>query len=149
MAWRRSHYDAAAVLAAGALTWAAYAAWSGRRPLTAAPVRVASAYEEFADTLGARETLSEVLRRGGIVGRTYAGFLDAAQGLQVRRLRPGLVFHFRRVRGDSIADRVMVRPGADRRVRLGRRGAGSGGVEQGGGIVWTLDTLRAVGANCT
>src|SRR5258708_26414294 len=125
MAWRRSHYDAAAVLAAGALTWATHAAWSGRRPLTAAPIQVASAYEEFADTLGARETLSDVLRRGGIVGRTYAGFLDAAQGLQVRRLRPGLVFHFRRVRGDSIADRVMLRPGAHRPARLVPPGAHS------------------------
>ncbi|HEX9394852.1 MAG TPA: M23 family metallopeptidase [Gemmatimonadales bacterium] len=149
MAWRRSHYAAAAVLAAGALTWATRAAWSGRRPLTAAPIQVASAYEEFADTLGARETLSDVLRRGGIVGRAYAGFLRAAQGLEVRRLRPGLVFHFRRVRGDSIADRVMVRPGADRRVRLLRRGADSGWVEQDEVIAWTLDTARAVGAIAT
>src|SRR5258708_17262434 len=112
MAWRRSHYDAAAVLAAGALSWATHAAWSGRRPLTAAPIQVASAYEEFADTLGARETLSDVLRRGGIVGRAYAGFLRAAQGLELRRLRPCLVFHFRRVPGDSIPAPLLARPAA-------------------------------------
>ena len=149
MAWRRSHYAAAAVLTAAALTWATRAAWSGRRPLTAAPIQVASAYEEFADTLGARETLSDVLRRGGIVGREYAGFLSAAQGVAVRRLRPGLVFHFRRVRGDSIADRVIVRPGADRRVRLYRLGGDSGWVERDELIAWTVDTLRAVGAIAT
>jgi len=149
MAWRRSHYAAAAVLTAAALTWATRAAWSGRRPLTAAPIQVASAYEEFADTLGARETLSDVLRRGGIVGREYAGFLSAAQGVEVRRLRPGLVFHFRRVRGDSIADRVIVRPGADRRVRLYRLGGDSGWVERDELIAWTVDTLRAVGAIAT
>jgi len=67
----------------------------------------------------------------------------------VRRLRPGLVFHFRRPRGDSIADRVMVRPGTDRRVRLLRRGADSGWVEQDETIAWTVDTLRAVGVIAT
>ena len=148
MAWRRSHYAAATLLAAGALTWAGRA-WSGRRPLTAAPIEVPGAYEEFTDTLGTRETLSDVLRRGGIVGRDYAAFLTAAQGLDVRRLRPGLVFHFRRVRGDSIADRVMLRPGAERRVRLFRLGGDSGWVERDELIAWTVDTVRAEGAIAT
>jgi len=40
MAWRTSHYAAAATLAAGALAWATRDAWPGGGPLTARPIRV-------------------------------------------------------------------------------------------------------------
>jgi len=96
MAWRGSHYVAAGLLAGGALLWASADAWPWRRPLMAPPIVVSQAYVDFADTLGKRETLSAVLARGGIVGRDYTGLLAAARGLDVRRLRPGLVFQFRR-----------------------------------------------------
>src|SRR2546425_5751972 len=91
MAWRGSHYVAAGLLAGGALLWASADAWPWRRPLMAPPIVVSQAYVDFADTLGKRETLSAVLARGGIVGRDYTGLLAAARGLDVRRLRPGLV----------------------------------------------------------
>jgi murein DD-endopeptidase MepM/ murein hydrolase activator NlpD len=42
-----------------------------------------------------------------------------------------------------------VRPGADRRVRLERRGADSGWVEQDEPIAWSMDTVRAVGTIAT
>src|SRR5262245_65643552 len=76
---------------------------AGRTP-AAAPIRVTTAYREFADTLGRRETLSTVLARAGITGTTYAAFFSSASRLDMRRLPPGLVFHFRRPVTDSVAE---------------------------------------------
>src|SRR5256885_17106148 len=90
----------------------------------APPIVVSQAYVDFADTLGKRETLSAVLARGGIVGRDYTGLLAAARGLDVRRLRPGLVFQFRHLKTDSLAHQVTVRTGPETRLRLAR---GDGG----------------------
>src|SRR2546428_10709965 len=127
MAWRRTHYVVAAGLAAAALFWGGRAAWSLRRPLTAAPIVVDQAYTDFDDTLGRRETLSDVLDRAGITGQDYGRFLRAATKLPVRRLLPGLVFHFRRLRTESAVSRVIVRPAYDRRLWLVRGGSRPGG----------------------
>src|SRR5207245_1147625 len=84
--------------APGGLVWAAGDAWPWRRPLTARPIVVDAAYVDFTETLGRRETLGDVLARGGVRGRDYAALLRAAKSLPVRRLRPGLAFHFRRLK---------------------------------------------------
>src|SRR5207247_8067812 len=118
---RASHYVAAGLLTAGGLLWATREAWPWRRPLTAAPIVVTDAYAEFTETLGRRETLAEVLARAGITGRDYAGFLAAAQHLPVRRLRPGLAFQVRRLKTDSLAERVTVRLSPERRDRKSTR----------------------------
>ena len=141
---RRAAPVAAGLLAAGGLVWAAHDAWRWRRPLTAAPIVVTAAYAEFLDTLGRRETLSDALQRGGIVGRDYAAFLAAAKSLPVRRLRPGLVFHFRRLKTDSVVDRVMVRLSPERRLHMVR--GGSGWVEELEPVPWTVARLRVTGA---
>src|SRR2546427_11339169 len=127
MAWRASHYAAAGALALGALGWAAREAWSGRRPITAPPIRVDRAYVGYVEALGRRETLADPLARAGIVGRDYSALLAAATHLPVRRLRAGLVFQFRRLATDSVADRVAVRLSPERLVRPERAGAGGGG----------------------
>ncbi len=143
MAWRRSHYVAAGALATGALLWARRDAWPWRRPLTAPPIVITAAYREFADTLTRSQTLSDVLERGGIVGHDYAAFLAAVKGLDVRRLRPGLVFHFRGLRTDSVADRVTVRPSPERRLWFSR--ADGGWVEREETIPWRVTRLRLAG----
>lgn len=148
MAWRTSHSLAAGTLAAGALLWVSREAWPWRRPLTAPPIVVTAAYADFADTLGRRETLSDVLERAGIVGQDYAGLITAATKLPVRKLRPGLVFHFRRLQSDSIAHRVMVQTSPERRLWLERRGGDSGGgwVQTGEAIPWSVTRLTVSGA---
>ena len=88
MAWRASHYAAAGALALGALGWATREAWSGRRPVTAPPIRVERAYVDYADTLSRSETLSTLLARRGIVGRDYSAFLGAATGADVLGYAP-------------------------------------------------------------
>ena len=140
---RRAGAVAAGLVAAGGLVWAARDAWPWRRPLTAAPIVITAAYDEFVDTLGRRETLSDALQRGGIVGRDYAAFLAAAKSLPVRRLRPGLVFQFRRLKTDSIAHRVTVRLSPERRLRLVR--GGSGWVEEVEPVAWAVARLRVTG----
>lgn len=145
MAWRASHYVAAGTLAAGGLLWATQGAWSARRMLTAPAIVVTSAYDEWADTLRPRETLSDLLTRAGITGRDYAAFLGATRALDTRRLRPGLVFQLRRVKGDSAAQRIGVRTGPETRIAMTRLGGDSGWRETVETIPWTKTRLRATG----
>src|SRR6266571_251405 len=111
MTWggRGSHYVAAGALAAGMLVWAAHAAWPSREIPVALPLVVTSAYDEWADTLGRREMLSDVLERAGITGREYVGFMKATHTLNPRRMQPGLIFEVRRVKGAAVANRLTVR----------------------------------------
>ncbi|HYT04401.1 MAG TPA: M23 family metallopeptidase [Gemmatimonadales bacterium] len=141
--WRASHYLVAGALTAAGLAWATRDAWPWRRPLTASAIVVDAAYVDFADTLGRRETLSDVLARAGIAGRDYAAFLGAARHLPVRRLRPGLVFRFRRLATDSVADRVIVRLAPERRLALAR--GDSGWSETVEAISWAVTRLRVTG----
>src|SRR3989442_15576753 len=94
-AWRASHYVAVGALAACLLVWAAHEAWPSRQLPIALPIVVTSAYDEWADTLGRREILSDVLARGGITGREYVRLLKAPHPLHPRRMQPGLLFDLR------------------------------------------------------
>ena len=124
--WRASHSIVAGVLVAGGLVWATGVAWPWRRPLTAPAIVVDAAYSDFSDALGRRETVSDVLARAGVTGRDYAAFLAAAKSLPVRRLRPGLVFAFRRLKTESAASRVSVRLSAEQRLSVARGETGWG-----------------------
>ena len=141
--WRTSHYVAAGALAAAGLVWASREAWPWHQPLTAPAIVVDAAYSDFSDALGRRETVSDVLGRAGVTGRDYVGFLAAAKSLPVRRLRPGLVFAFRRLKTEGAASQVRVRLSAERRL-LVVRGA-SGWVETVETIPWTVTRLRVIG----
>lgn len=135
---------AALVLATGAgAAWAVLGGGSWRQPVRAPAIQVDAAYREFTDTLGRRETLSDVLARAGLTGSAYASFLAAAGRLDARRLRPGLVFHFRRPLSDSSVDRLMVRLGPERRLWYAR--SDSGWSEREEAIPWTPERLRVVG----
>ena len=138
---------AVVLVVAGGLAWAVHALGVWRHQVAAPPIVVHAAYQEFADTLGRRETLSDVLARAGVTGHTYAAFLAAATRLDVRRLRPGLVWHFRRLVTDSVVDQVMVRPDADRRLWY-TRDAG-GWTEREVQIPWTPTRVRIQGTIVT
>ncbi len=141
--WRARHYAVAAALVVGGLAWASRDAWPWRRPLTASPIVVDAAYADLTATLGRRETLSDVLARGGVTGRDYTAFLAAAKSLPVRRLRPGLKFELRRLKTESVASRVMVRLSPERQLTVVR---GEGGwVERLETIPWAITRLRVTG----
>src|SRR5712671_7852611 len=105
MRWRASHYVAAGALAVAMLVWAAHEAWSSRQLPVALPIVVTNAYDEWADTLGRREMLSDVLTRGGVTGREYVSFMKAAHTLNPRRMQPGLIFELRRLKSATVVNR--------------------------------------------
>ncbi|MGH7521744.1 MAG: M23 family metallopeptidase [Gemmatimonadales bacterium] len=142
MTWRASHYVAAGALAAGMLVWAAHEAWPSREIPVALPIVVTSAYDDWADTLGRREMLSDVLERAGITGREYVAFMKAKQVLNPRRMQPGLVFEIRRLKGQAVANRLSVRVDPEKRVVMSRLGGDSGWKEVVEDIPWTAERLR-------
>jgi murein DD-endopeptidase MepM/ murein hydrolase activator NlpD len=142
MRWRASHYVAAGALAAGMLVWAARAAWPSREMPVALPIVVTSAYDEWADTLGRREMLSDVLARAGITGREYVSFMKAAHTLNPRRMQPGLIFELRRLKGATVTSRLGVRLAAETHLVVSRRGGDSGWTETVEEIPWTAERLR-------
>lgn len=142
MRWRASHYVAAGALAIGMLVWAAHEAWPSRKILVALPIVVTSAYDEWPDTLGRREMLSDVLTRGGITGREYVRFMKATHTLNPRRMQPGLIFQLRRVKGAAVANRLGVRLDPETRLVMSRLGSDSGWTETVEEIPWTTERLR-------
>ena len=142
MTWRAGHYVAAGALAAGMLGWAAHTAWPSRKLPVALPIVVTSAYDEWADTLGRREMLSDVLARAGITGREYVAFLKATHALNPRRMQPGLIFELRRLKGASIASRLGVRLDPERHLVMNRLGGDSGWAETVEEIPWATERLR-------
>src|SRR5947209_270436 len=142
MTWRASHYVAAGALAAGMLGWGAHEAWPSRKLPIALPIVVTSAYDEWADTLGRREILSDVLARGGITGREYVRFMRATHALNPRRMQPGLIFEVRRLKGAAVAHRLGVRLDPESHLVLSRLGGDSGWTETVAEIPWTAERLR-------
>lgn len=89
----------------------------GKAPLAAVAAQPAPpTHQLLADTLHRGETLSELLERHN-VGINLASLTDA---LDPRRLRAGLVFHFRQPVTDSVPDRVTVRTSPDQRILFKR-----------------------------
>jgi murein DD-endopeptidase MepM/ murein hydrolase activator NlpD len=142
-AWRgrASQYGAAGALAVGMLLWAVHEA-SPAREMVALPLIVTSAYDEWADTLGRREMLSDVLERAGITGREYVNFMNAKRTLNPRRMQPGLVFDVRRLKGQAVAHRIAVRVDPDKRIVMTRLSGDSGWQEVVEDIPWTTERLR-------
>ena len=144
MAWRASHYVAAGggALAAGMLVWAAHKAWASREIPVALPLVVTSAYDEWSDTLGGREMLSDVLARAGISGREYVAFMNGTHTLNPRRMQPGLIFELRRLKGASVANRLGVRLDTEKRLWMVRLDGDSGWKEIVEEIPWNTERLR-------
>jgi murein DD-endopeptidase MepM/ murein hydrolase activator NlpD len=117
-----------AVLGA-ALFFTARGEWPWPRPaeVVAAPVPPAEIFTEILDTLRRGETVSEVFSRQGVRAFTLASFADPSI-FDLRRLRAGLVFNFRRKLTDSVPSHVIVRTGPEQKVNLRLVGQ-----------VWTVD----------
>ena len=137
------------MLAAGMLVWAAAAAhqaWAARQIPQALPIVVTSAYDEWADTLGRRDMLSDVLNRAGITGREYVGFMKATRTLNPRRMKPGMIFEVRRIKGEAVANRLAVRLDPERHLVMNRlsdaAGGGGGWTETVESIPWATERLR-------
>lgn len=140
----------AALLVLGTALYFAFAnAWPWPRfaeaPPTAAdtlpPRPPEPAVLHVSDTLRRGETLSELFSRQKVTGIDLASISDV---LDARRLRPGLVFNFRRLETDSIPDQIQVRATPDTRLLFRR--AGTAWITERESIAWTSETIRIEGA---
>lgn len=98
--------------------------WPGHRLPSTPPEPVTApsptdGFTETLDTLHRGETLSDLFARHNVAGVDFHR-LDPALSLNPRRLRPGLVFTFRRSVGDSSPTHIVVRPTPDQRVTFRR-----------------------------
>jgi hypothetical protein len=123
---RRFALPLAALVLIAAAVLALTGSWPWQRFDVEAPVAVSAdsavtlvqpADAEYADTLQSGETVSELFTRHGI---SLADIAAIAPALNPRRLRPGLIFHFRAPADDSIPDRITVRTDPETRLRFGR-----------------------------
>ena len=131
---------------------AAFFGLSGTWPwhrLPASPTDTASAapppaiFTETVDTLQQGETLSALFARHNVAGIDFHR-LDPALALNPRRLRPGLVFSFRRSVGDSAPTHIVVRTTPEQRVTFRRISDGWDAEAQP--IRWRPQELRIEGA---
>jgi murein DD-endopeptidase MepM/ murein hydrolase activator NlpD len=111
-------------------------------PTPAASGPPAVVFTETFDTLDQGETLSDLLARHNVFGIDFHR-LDPALALNPRRVRPGLIFTFRQVIGDSAPSHVMVRTGPEQRVTFRR--ISSGWDAQSHPIRWQSFEVRAEG----
>jgi murein DD-endopeptidase MepM/ murein hydrolase activator NlpD len=127
-----------------ALVWTAGEAWSERRIPVAQPIVVSKAFVMRADTLRRNETLSHLFSRHRIEGTELVSLLDAADGLNPRRMPAGQVFEFRYAVGQARPNRVTIRLGDDRLLTLhadtGRTWRG-----ESDAIVWSVELRRVEG----
>lgn len=89
----------------------------------AEPIVITTAHEGRSDTLRRNETLSELFARHNISGVELHGLLEAAEGLNPRRVPAGQVIEFRYAVAEPKPDRVMVRVGDERILTLHRDSA--------------------------
>ncbi len=127
-----------------ALLWTAGEAWSARRLPVAAPIVVTTAYVERADTLRRNETLSHLFARHDITGPELVSLLEAADGVNPRRVRAGQVFAFRYAVNQTHPDRVTIRLGDERVLSL-RRDTGRTWRGESEAIMWTVEMRRVEG----
>ncbi len=103
--------------------------WPWRRWQVATPGIVAESFTETVDTLRRGETLGKLFARNGLKAFELPG-VPREFSFDLRRLRAGLVFTFRRAARDSVPSRVLVRTGPDHRLSLRRLSEG-----------WNLESL--------
>jgi murein DD-endopeptidase MepM/ murein hydrolase activator NlpD len=127
---------------AALLLLAGRGARSERLPV-AAPIVVARSFVEHTDTVRRNETLSELFARQGIGGGELHEVLNALDGLNPRKVRPGMVFQFATAVGGPSPERVRVRLG-DEAFLVGERGTDGwrGSREE---ITWMISTMRISG----
>ncbi len=127
-----------------AAVWTAREAWPVRALPVALPLLVTTAYDEATDALRPKETLSHLFERHGIAGAELLAVLDAAHGLDPRRVRPEQIYRFRYPVGADQPDQVSVRLGDEHLLTVRRDSTGTwrGASES---IVWTVHMEAAQG----
>ncbi len=140
---RRLVLAASAVILVAAAAFAARGSWPWQRPHFEGPaVVVTRAWAESVDTLRPGETISDLFARNRVAGLDLGG-LASDLAMDFRRMRPGLVFRFRRDMADSVPSEVHFRLNLENRAELER--AADGWTAAAEPIAWSTDTVRVEG----
>jgi murein DD-endopeptidase MepM/ murein hydrolase activator NlpD len=132
-----------AVVVVAALALALSGRWPWHRLPAAAPLVVESPWITTTDTLHPGETLSALFARNGVSGLSFTR-VGQELTLDLRRLRPGTAFTFRRTPADSAPSRVLFRTDASRDLSLAR--GDSGWYASATPIDWRPERVRVDGA---
>ncbi|MGE0353217.1 MAG: peptidoglycan DD-metalloendopeptidase family protein [Gemmatimonadales bacterium] len=117
--------------------------WPWPRLREAPPILVTQAWAETADTLRRGETVSDLFARNNVSGLALEA-LTTARLLDPRRLRPGMIFSFRRALEDSTPSSVLFRAGPEARVEVVLDTARQW-TAASLPITWVADTVRLEG----
>ncbi|MEO8200791.1 MAG: M23 family metallopeptidase [Gemmatimonadota bacterium] len=116
--------------------------WPWQRLHVAMPIVVSHAFTESSDTLHTGETLSDLFQRNGVGDMALNALIEEGR-LDLRKLRPGLVFAFRQDLTDSVPSQVHFRSGPENRISLDREGEDWDAVSQP--ILWHPEPIRLEG----
>jgi murein DD-endopeptidase MepM/ murein hydrolase activator NlpD len=116
--------------------------WPWHRLQVAPPIVVSRAFTESADTLRNGETLSDLFARNSVSDIALSA-LTLQAALDLRRLKPGLVFAFRQEVTDSEPSQVWFRPSPETRISLARTGETWDAVTHP--VNWRTETVRLEG----
>jgi len=137
-------YSLVALALAGALRFTPPLPEPGRK---AAEVLVAQAatpaWKLRFDTLGRGESLQSLLRRGGLSDGAATRVLQAATGLDERRIPAGMPVTIKTAASDSIPSEVTLQLSIDRLLHLNRSGDSWTGTDER--LPWTTDTIIVSG----
>lgn len=130
------------VVLLAALAAALVGRWPWPRLVSAAPIVVESPWVSTTDTLRNGETLSGLFARNGVAGLSFAR-VSRELSLDLRKLRPGTGFTFRRTPAESLPSRVLFRTDPSRDLAIARGDSGWYGTAIP--IDWRTDTVRVGG----
>ncbi|HEU4570960.1 MAG TPA: peptidoglycan DD-metalloendopeptidase family protein [Gemmatimonadales bacterium] len=116
--------------------------WPWERPVVA-PAMIVLPWVETVDTLHPGETLSGLFARNRVAGASFAT-VASQLSMDLRRLRPGTVFAFRRHPTDSLPAEVTFRLGRDRRATIAF--GDSSWLAEAVPIDWRADVVRLDGS---
>jgi len=140
---RRVRVTLACVILAAASLLALSGRWPWRRlEVAAAPRQAPSIIRETRDTLRSGETLADVFGRQGMGNAGLVGLFEKA-GLDLRRLRSGLVIQFRRPDTLTSPNEVSIRTTPEERLAA-RLDAGAWTAERRP-VAWHSQVLRVDG----
>ncbi len=139
--WLNAAAGGAVVLAL--VAWSARALWSSDPLPVAQPIVVDHAYEFQVDRLRRNETLSHLFGRHAIAGGELLQLLDAADGLNPRRVPAGKEFEFRYAVDTTTPDRVTVRLSDDEFLKLRKDSDGWRGEHER--IEWVVENELVFG----
>jgi murein DD-endopeptidase MepM/ murein hydrolase activator NlpD len=139
---RRFGVPVAIVILVAAAVLALTGRWPWRRLVEAKPIIVSTAFQEISDTLRNGETLVDVFTRQGLSGPSLVEMFQGV-GLDPRRLRAGLVVHFRREAGEVLPNGITIRTSQTERLRARRQAEAWQAERQQ--VAWTSEVIRIEG----